>query len=76
MTFFMSMISSIAADQLGIRKVAAFGGLLSFAGLLASSFVKVGMIDHANPTCQIELFIVLTNYYKDIKITGCRNSLG
>jgi len=35
------MISSIAADQLGIRKVAVAGALLSFAGLLSSSFVKV-----------------------------------
>ncbi|KAF6041462.1 SLC16A2 [Bugula neritina] len=40
MTFFTSMISSIAADQLGIRKVAVAGALLSFTGLLSSSFVK------------------------------------
>lgn len=41
MTFFMSMISSIAADQLGIRKMAAVGGVLSFIGILSSSFVHV-----------------------------------
>ena len=41
MTFFMSMLSSIAADQLGIRKVGCIGATLAFAGLLTSSFVKV-----------------------------------
>ncbi|XP_067950664.1 monocarboxylate transporter 10-like [Watersipora subatra] len=40
MTFFMSMISSIAADQLGIRKVAAVGGVLSFIGVFSSAFVQ------------------------------------
>nr|KAG5696798.1 hypothetical protein BaRGS_012821 [Batillaria attramentaria] len=38
------MIASILTDRIGIRKVAFFGGLLAFTGMLSSAFVQEIML--------------------------------
>ena len=37
-TFFMSMVSSIAADQMGLRQTGMIGGILACSGMVASAF--------------------------------------
>lgn len=44
LTFLTCMVASILSDRIGIRKVAFFGGVLAFIGMVSSAFVEQLML--------------------------------